>query len=261
MDSAPTIHVVSGVELVAAAVNEQEANDHSQHQQTHQREQRDSLVNLGICTRCGHPDNLAHRILECADFAQVREGFTDTLNWVTEHAPHWILSPYITVHPDHCRWQTICATFSDFDLDIHIERLPDVCTCVIFVDGSSVTPSIPLQSFAAWATVVDRTTDDSARVVFADKYSFHHELPETLMHSFSGRVAGCQSNDRVELVAALRALQSAQRLRLVTDSTYTTHVVNCAIEKKNLMGFFRPNLTWFAVFMQRLVTGQLPRSA
>ena len=107
---------------------------------------------------------------------------------------HHIGSCYIAVHPDHCRWQTICATFSDFDLDIHIERLPDICAYVIFVDGSSVAPSIPLQSFAAWAMVVDRATDDSARIVFADKYSSHHELPEPLMHSFSGRVAGCQSN-------------------------------------------------------------------
>ena len=48
MDSTPTIHVVSGVELVVAAVNEQEANDNSQHQQTHRHEQQDGLVNLMV---------------------------------------------------------------------------------------------------------------------------------------------------------------------------------------------------------------------
>ena len=48
MDSTPTIHVVSGVELVVAAVNEQEAHDNSQHQQTHRHEQHDGLVNLMV---------------------------------------------------------------------------------------------------------------------------------------------------------------------------------------------------------------------
>ena len=40
--------MVSGVELIVAAVNEQEATDNNQHQQTHRREQQDGLVNLMV---------------------------------------------------------------------------------------------------------------------------------------------------------------------------------------------------------------------
>lgn len=155
------------------------------------------MTNDGCCRRCGVPDTLEHRCIECPLFAPARVGFEDVIAL-------WPTLPLAMTHhltpPRNPFWATYKVEYAPLPPFEFRRPLPDLAGpnyLDLFTDGRCLHPTSPCYAWGAWAVVsathdrliacgtLDGLQQDNSRaelqaLIAAVEYAAHTGLPATL---------------------------------------------------------------------------------
>ena len=176
-----------------------------------------------VCSHCGDRDTKWHRVFGCPFFSDIRRAFHSTVQWVQEHAVHWIHSATIEEHPDEPVARLL------FRARVYVPPPPlsplaaEACR-VLYTDGSCTVPYCPATRHASWAIVEDKVphipTSDLIKFYQVHKklYPAHHVVAQ-------GLIPREQNIGRAEVVALLQVCKLAARephlvFHAHSDSTY-----------------------------------------
>ena len=176
-----------------------------------------------VCPFCGAVDTKVHRVYHCPVFDNIRIAFRPMLDWVSQHAGHWVHAACIEEHPDLHVLQLMFRARP-------CVRPPKLCTVpyegarVLFTDGTCTVPQAVQSRHAAWAVV-----EDAAQHVPTSALVSYFQQTRKLIPGFhvvaQGLVPREQTIGRAEVVAALQACMLAQDepetiFHVHIDSTY-----------------------------------------
>ena len=178
-----------------------------------------------LCPYCGSRDTKFHWVFNCPFYTDIRPTFAPMLEWVEQHAPHWIHSAVITEHPDDVARLILRSRVYVPAPELSPPILPHYR--LMYTDGSCTVTDIPTARHAAWAVVEDRApqiaTGDLLEFYRVRRrlYPCHHVVAQ-------GLVPREQSIGRAEVVALLQvcrmaAAEESTEFHVFVDSTYALH--------------------------------------
>ena len=168
----------------------------------------DPLVD-GSCQFCGLPDTKYHRVYECPAFLEARIAYLPTLQWMQQHASHWIHAACVTEHPDAHVLRLIFRARPHVDPPKLIVA-PQQGVRVMYTDGSCTVPFATAARHASWAVVEDVATQIPTECLLA-----YFQQKKQILQNFhvvaQGLVPCEQTIGRAEIVALLQVCILALR--------------------------------------------------
>ena len=189
----------------------------------------------GLCRFCKQLDSKEHRLLFCPVGNEVRKGFPDVVESLTNSESSMSRFPVIHVHPDlaalqqmqschppPCFSEAVCNKVRHF-IDLGI--VPHW-----FTDGSTQCPASPLSRYAAFAIILDLCENDEERIQISDQYRDLNEDPPSFVVAACSRCCGEQDILRAEvsaIVAILKQFPGVVHTDSLTGLRNVSFVLNC----------------------------------
>ena len=176
----------------------------------------------GVCRFCGARDTRHHRIFDCMAHTGLRRPFQPILDWVREHAPHWLHCTVPVEHKDEGVLRLIFQTrrVAPCSPPLCLVQQYALPLCNFYSDGTCAHPSMVPARHAAWAVVLDCAPTLDPKLL-ALHVTTTGNTPQSFHVVGQGLVPGRQSIDRAETLALLQICVIAQQMPEVPCVAYS----------------------------------------
>ena len=175
------------------------------------------------CELCGMPDSKSHRILECPATSELRKLYGPLLQWISQHAPHWLHCPFPTVHEQEpflrLLWRSRHLQPPQCLSRLVAQAVPSELH--LFTDGTCSWPDRPAARHAAWAVLLYVGSLPAPISQQLRTWRTTGQLPAGWHVIAQGLVPRQQDINRAEVCAIVQALQGAAQFPNLPATVWT----------------------------------------
>ena len=175
------------------------------------------------CKFCQQRDSRHHRWFECAATSEVRDRYQESVEFALEHMPYFADLPVVLHNPLQEFYDTIFWQQIDPVVDlVWVTRLRELAdtgfSLRFYTDGACLFPGSVHTRHAAYAAVLDCSSNDRERCDQVALFRATGQFPDSFRTFFMARSQGVQTILRAELTAVVVLCEMFPCCVIYTDS-------------------------------------------
>ncbi len=186
------------------------------------------------CPYCGEVDTKTHRLIDCKQFADIREKHDGAVKILKENHPEWIHLPLPIKHQDCSFFNLVMSTkVNPIPYDLFNDEYPQNERLAIFTDGTCCESKNILARRAGFSVVVDYSSSQTERYKLLEKFIQDGQIPECFRVHTTSHVVGSQDPARAELSAIVHVVKchkhfgrNTREIVIYTDSAYVIKIIH-----------------------------------